>query len=282
MENLTIPKMRKGGEDVSIRFQSFAWNQESGHAEGFIEVHDTVSTKVLMERLTELGATCTGIVTFPNRDGDKTAASALNRVKSLSKSDGYVEVVRGECNAKLLKKAEELAEAERAAAELNHEFSEKTAAAIKLSLEETKESMSQVKETVTAMGEKITSAAKYEERLITSDRRLVRTEKIQEQQATRIGGQTYTLNQLNRKNGDMEREIARLNALINQKDQTILKVTHDANILRNKNSALRQQAALVSSENSFKDQLKEVLTEFFGSTHCSETPRTTQMQCDHP
>ena len=133
VENLTITKLRKGGGDVSIRFQSFAWNQESGHAEGFIEVHDTVSTKVLMERLTELGATCTGIVTFPNRDGDKTAASALNRIKSLSKSDGYVEVVRGECNAKLLKKAEELAEAERAAAELNHEFSEKTQAAIQLS-----------------------------------------------------------------------------------------------------------------------------------------------------
>ena len=65
--------------------------------------------------------------------------------------------------------------------------------------------------------------------------------------------QTCTLNQLNKKNGSMEREIARLNALINQKDQTILKVTHDANILLNKNSALRQQAAHVSSENGFKD-----------------------------
>ena len=34
-------------------------------------------------------------------------------------------------------------------------------------------------------------------------------------------------------------------------------------ILRNKNSALRLAAAHVSSENSFKDQLKEVLAEFF-------------------
>ena len=52
----------------------------------------------------------------------------------------------------------------------------------------------QVKETMAAMGEKITSAAKYEERLIMSDRRLMRTEIIQDQQASRIRGQTYTLN----------------------------------------------------------------------------------------
>ena len=95
------------------------------------------------------------------------------------------------------------------------------------------------------------------------------TEIIHDQQANKIGSQTYTLNLLNKKVSHMEREIARLNALVNQKDlnlsekdQKILKLTQDNQILRNKISAQRL-AARVSVENSFKDQLKEVLDEFF-------------------
>jgi hypothetical protein len=109
-----------------------------------MEFNDQTTTNVIKDKFVELGAGSPCVMAFPRNDGDKTAASALQRVLSLSKSDGYIEVVRGECNAKLLKKANELAEADAAAAELHHEFSEKTQAAIQLSLEDLSQTTTQI------------------------------------------------------------------------------------------------------------------------------------------
>jgi hypothetical protein len=218
LESFTVPRIRKG-TDVSIRFSLFVYNETTGAAEGFVEFNDQVLTTTVCARFEELGAGTVNVDTFPRNDIDAVAV-ALNHVRDVGKSNGFVELVRGTCNARLMKKADELAaiDAEKRSQVSGQEFDEKTAAAIKMSLEENKERMSQVQETVAAMGEKVATAAQYEERLMMSDRRLMRTETIQDQQADRIGGQTYTLNQLNKKIAHMEREIARLSAVINQKD----------------------------------------------------------------
>ena len=113
VETLTVPKLRKGCGDFAIQFRLFAWNQVSGIAEGFLEFHETVWTNVLKDRLAALGADSIVVKTFQSNDGNQSAAIALNQVRSLVESKGFVEVVRGECNAHLLKKANELANKER-------------------------------------------------------------------------------------------------------------------------------------------------------------------------
>jgi len=85
----------------------------SGIAEGFLEFHENVWTNVLKDRLATLGADSIVVKTFQKNDGNLSAAIALNQVRSLVESKGFVEVVRGECNAHLLKKANELANKER-------------------------------------------------------------------------------------------------------------------------------------------------------------------------
>ena len=82
VENLTIPKLRKGCGDVSIQSQLFAWNQETGIAEGFLEFGETVWTNVLKDRLAELGAGSISVMTFQNNDGNLSAAGALNPPKA--------------------------------------------------------------------------------------------------------------------------------------------------------------------------------------------------------
>jgi hypothetical protein len=99
-----------------IQFQLFAWSQESGCAEGFLDFSEVLWTNVLKDRLAALEACSITVVTFQKNDRNHSAASALNRVRSIAKSEGFVEVVRGECNIKLLKKADELAEAKASAA----------------------------------------------------------------------------------------------------------------------------------------------------------------------
>jgi hypothetical protein len=44
-------------------------------------------------------------MTFSNNDGNHSAASALNRVRTVAESECFTEVVRGTCNPKLLAKA---------------------------------------------------------------------------------------------------------------------------------------------------------------------------------
>ena len=84
-----------------------------GFAEGFMEFGDQILTSAVSRRLMELGAASIKLKTFQSNDGNQSAAVALNRVRSLVESKGFVEVVRGECNAHLLKKANELSNKER-------------------------------------------------------------------------------------------------------------------------------------------------------------------------
>jgi hypothetical protein len=207
VDNLNTLKTKKG-LDVIIQFLSFTYNEQTGAGECFMEFGDQIMTDVIKAGLAELGAGSVIVLTFPRNDGDKTAAAALNRVHIQSKTDGFVEVVRGECNAKLMEKADELAEAEAAAAELDIEFSEKTAATLKHSLEDlsqtttqivsgmaTKDSLSHLTDITVSqthqledINDKIVSTAQYHEEC-----RLAR-EKVQE---AKLNAQTCMLNKLN-------------------------------------------------------------------------------------
>jgi hypothetical protein len=95
------------------QFLFLAYNEETGVAEGFMEFSEQVRTNTVKDRLADLGAGSISVMTFQNNDGNHSAASALNRVRSVAKSDGFAEVVHGECNTKLMEKADDLVKIEK-------------------------------------------------------------------------------------------------------------------------------------------------------------------------
>jgi vacuolar-type H+-ATPase subunit I/STV1 len=138
VENFTVPKSRGFG-NFPIPFQYFAWNEATLAAEAFLDFTDQIWTTTIHDRLKELGALSINVSTFQHNDSNLSAAAALKRVIVVSKSDGFKSVVKGECNARLAEKVEELMEAEKQAE--SSELDEKTQAAIKMSLGEIKDSM---------------------------------------------------------------------------------------------------------------------------------------------
>ena len=112
VENFTRSRLRKGS-DVPILFMLFALNEKKGLAEGFVEVCDQVFTTAVHDQLAGLGACTVTVDTFQNNDGNFSAASALNRVRSTAKKEGFSLVEHGVCNPKLRAKADRLMEAER-------------------------------------------------------------------------------------------------------------------------------------------------------------------------
>ena len=107
-----------------------SFDKEAGSGEFFIEFEDKVWEHKLVECFQSQGAGQVTTITFANNDGNESAANALVRIMNKDE-DGYM---RGTCppalHAKALAKMEE-AHKQQPASELD----EKTAAAIKLSLE---------------------------------------------------------------------------------------------------------------------------------------------------
>ena len=287
-----IKKIKDSVSDVQILFLFFALNEENGGiAEGFLEFSERVYSSAIHDALAELGAASINITTFQHNDGNHSAASALNRVRSVAKTDGFVEVVRGDCNAKLMEKANELLALEEQAP--SNEFDAKTQAAIVASLEETKEGLSQVNTSISQMQEKITSAADYDERLVMSDKKLCRTENKLDGLAEYSGRQTYTLNQLNIVIKKKDTEITRLNELIEQKsvrieqkDQILLNIMQDlqrvteekcsvVQDLQRANLEMIQQTQEYSEADKEKDQKIRMLTRHVAAQRILLGKRTT-------
>jgi hypothetical protein len=96
-----------------------------------MELNEQVYTTTIHDRLAELGARSIELMTFQHNDNNHSAASALNRVTHVAQTKGFKEVGRGNCNPKLIEKAEELRKLEK---KPETEFDEKTQAALKMSL----------------------------------------------------------------------------------------------------------------------------------------------------
>ena len=202
------------------QFLLLVHNEETGVAECFMEFSEQVRTNTVRDKVAELGAFCINVATFQKNDGNFSAASALNRVRDVVKSDGFVEVVRGTCTARLMKKADELAaiEAEKLRQAAGKEFDEKTAAAIKLSLEETKESMSQVQENMATVKDSETVVEQAQMASATKDglsRLAGITEEVKETVVEHGKGQTYTIRRLNKERDELNAEVH------HQKDEII-------------------------------------------------------------
>lgn len=137
VNNFTIPSHH-------IEYMHFALNKATGVAEVYMEFEKQVMTNTIKERLCEYGASSINLMTFQHNDGNHSAASALNRVRTVAKSEGFIEVVKGSCNPRLLTKANELMAMEKKPEDT--EFDEKTQAALKMSLGEIKDAMISTKE----------------------------------------------------------------------------------------------------------------------------------------
>jgi hypothetical protein len=288
VENLSIPKSRGAG-DFSMQFALFAWNPETLVAEGFLDFNDQIYTTTIHDRLAELGARSIDIMTFQNNDGNHSAASALNRVRTVAKSQGFVEKVRGSCNPKLLEKADELLAAEKMGK--NVEFDEKTQAAIKMSLEmteviksnmATKEGLSHLEEITQNTSDEIKSSvseindkmSSYQIALANQAVMIDRHQETITAQQNSIANLNDSLISNDRKMMNLEKQnesqrfiIAKLNEEMRKKDQhtTQLNTT-----IEQKNQLILQltqqnQAFLQSQGNNNQetlDQFKTLLAEF--------------------
>ncbi len=266
-----------------MQYLYLAYN-EAGVAELYVEFEKQIWTKTIKDKLAELGARSVNGMTFQHNDGNHSAASALNRVRKVAKSQGFTEVVRGACNAKLLAKADELLAAEKQ--DKVSEFDEKTQAAIKLSLEMTEEIKSnmatkedlshleeisdEIKSSVMEMKENIQvdykdyiakqamtivrqddmiaslqeSNSKLNECLVINDRKTM----LQEKQ---IESQRYIIAKLNEDIRKREQQTAQLNATIEQKNQVILRLT-DQGTARGEDILQQIQALLAEAQEGRK------------------------------
>ena len=126
-------KKSKGQGEFGIKYMLASFTKEDGTGEFFFEFDEYVWEHKLVECFQSQGAGQVTTITFAKNDGDESATNALVRVMTSQKKsgDGYT---RGTCppalHAKALAKIEE-AHKQQPASELD----EKTAAAIKLSLE---------------------------------------------------------------------------------------------------------------------------------------------------
>ena len=276
VENFSIPRPRKD-RDFSIQFQLFAWNPETLVCELFIEFNEQVSTTIIHDRLAELGARSISIVTFP-KDNDKSATSALNRVVTAAKSEGFVEVVRGSCNPTLSKKVEEMQANEKAKKQATEaEFDEKTQATLKRSLGELKGGIShletksdEIKSSVETKSDEIKSSfAEMKEEIkidykVTINGQAVTIKKHEEtitKQQKNIANKDRQIFDLEDKNKKQRHQIAKLNA---ERDQNAAKLNterdRNARELREKNQQIAQLNATIESKN-------QAIFSFSGQTH---------------
>ena len=134
VKNLNIPKARGDGEFVAS-YSGFSLNATTGFAEGVVEYSEKIWSDKLEEHLAEQGAACITILTFANNDNNQSAGAALARVWKSAKAPGFELVAHGECNARLLAKAEEIMlEDKQKEKEIDEECGEKIQAGLKQSL----------------------------------------------------------------------------------------------------------------------------------------------------
>jgi len=137
LKNLNISKARGAGE-VKACYSAFSFNAATCFAEGVVEFDEQVWINKLEEHLAMQGAACITILTFAHNDNNQSAGAALARVWKSAKAPGFELITQGECNAKLLAKAEEITQ-EDESAESGTALDEKMQAAFKQSLLEMKE-----------------------------------------------------------------------------------------------------------------------------------------------
>ena len=125
----------KGGGVFGIKYMEAVFNKEAGSGEIFVEFDEPVWEHKLIKCFESLGAGQVTTITFANNDGGDSAGNALVRILlAQEKHGGYS---RGACPPALHAKA--MAKRTEAKQKLQtvsqQEFDEKTAAAIRLSLD---------------------------------------------------------------------------------------------------------------------------------------------------
>ena len=144
--NISYYKGRGAGETKAC-YSDFSINPTTGFAEGLVEFDEQVWGNKLEERLVQQGAACITILTFQHNDNNQSAGAALARVWRTGKEPGFQQITRGECNPRLLAKAQEIFKEDEEAAE-SCMFDEKTQEAIKQSLKDMGEAVDDLKHIV--------------------------------------------------------------------------------------------------------------------------------------
>jgi hypothetical protein len=200
----------------------------------------------------------------------------------VAKSEGFTEVVRGTCNAKLLAKADELLAAEKQGK--STEFDEKTQAAMKLSLEMTEEIKStmatreglshlqeitqinaeEIKCTFVRFDESIKGTIIKQQAIIAAhqdaneklNHHLIILDKKLMERDEKINSQAYIINKLNDEARKRDEKIAQLHTVIEKKNQELL--TGRQNSTNNQRAASETQEASLAILSQCKDLLEEL------------------------
>jgi hypothetical protein len=184
----------------------------------------------------------------------------------VAKSEGFVEVVRGECSTKLLKKADELAEAEVSAAEMECEFAEKTQAALQLSIKEQGERIDEQGERIAEQDERIERIEEQGERIAEQAERIERIEEqgerieVVSQATTQIQtGVCHLTGMAEKMNDTVDTQVLSqkffLNKLNKERDQLVVdlfKLHNDHRV------SIQQKDAVIQQKD---EELKETTTE---------------------
>ena len=283
LKNLDISKARGAGE-VKVSYSGFSLNATTGFAEGVVEFDEQVWSNKLEECLAEQGAACITILTFAHNDNNQSAGAALARVWKSAKGPGFELVTHGECNARLLAKAEEITlEDKQKEKEIDKECEEKIQAGLKQSLATKDDLKTMTKAGFDKMDESLTvkfsqtvinqrqtivslqeAAKNLEEIIISKDR--------DNQQLTGHNDrQRYMLGQLNQEKKDNLETIKTLNARIQSNDKMIIETVNTLNEriqskdkmiidIMEKNQAL---SAGSSSGSSTNETIRNVIREIF-------------------
>jgi len=83
-------------------------NDSIGFAEGVVEFSDQIWSSQLERHFARQGAACITILTFQHNDNNQSAGASLARVWRTGKELGFQQITRGECNPRLLAKAQEI------------------------------------------------------------------------------------------------------------------------------------------------------------------------------
>ena len=271
LDGFSMPKLRGGGE-VVINFTAFAFNEDSGAAEGYMEFQDTLWSNNLVHRFEDLGASSVDFLSFQHNDGNHSAASAYNRVRKIAGNPGFTLITSGSPNTKLLAKANDLLENEKLAKSASQEFDEKTQEAIKHSLNEITQSMV-TKNDFQNLGassqknfEEIKNRLKtdYEQIIVSKVRTILEQEEtikhhqqMIEMERDRNYRQSCVLARLNHERDETAKELKAKNQLIIEQDLKILKLQEENHSLKFADSA--------------QDEIKTMLTEL-----CEESKKKQQ------
>jgi len=238
-----FPKSNGKG-DFSIKYMEAVFNKEAGSGEFFLDFEEFVWEHKLVESFQSHGAGQVTVVTFAHNDGGESASNALLRIMTLQEK--HTPFSRGTCPPALLAKVQaKRAEASRQQQASSQEFDEKTAAAIKQSLEAQELQLEKINTGVQSQAGELVDIKHGVCNVIPDYQNEIKTLKDALVHKTAVCD-------------TVEGKLGHKTRLINQQDAYIAKLEEDAKVfISEKQAWMREKSELVNKNSILEDELEK-------------------------